>query len=156
MDKFCKFILEPFLFIFYLVMVTIMFIQIFCRYLLGFSFTWVEECSLYIYIWIVFISASLGFLKGIHISLEFFIEAMGKKASKIIYYFSIIAQISLFLFIFIQGINFVKVGARQLCTSIPMKRSIIYSVIPISSLLMILNTLYNVFFRKNKKLGGIK
>jgi C4-dicarboxylate transporter DctQ subunit len=49
-------------------------IQVFCRYLIGFSFTWMEELNRYVGVFITFLSAALGVKYGVHFSMDLFYE----------------------------------------------------------------------------------
>jgi C4-dicarboxylate transporter DctQ subunit len=46
------------------------FIEVFCRYLLGFSFTWMEELSRFSAVFAAFLGASLGVKYGMHFSMD--------------------------------------------------------------------------------------
>ena len=50
------------------------FVQVFCRYLLGFSFTWMDEISRYFGVLIAFLGASLGVKYGTHFSMDLVYE----------------------------------------------------------------------------------
>ena len=50
------------------------FVQVFCRYLLGFSFTWMDEVCRYLGVFIAFLGASLGVKYGTHFSMDLVYE----------------------------------------------------------------------------------
>lgn len=50
------------------------FVEVICRYLLDFSFTWLEEVSRNIGILVAFLGASLGVKYGVHFSMDFVYE----------------------------------------------------------------------------------
>ena len=49
-------------------------IQVFCRYVLGFSFSWMDEISRYLGVFIAFLGASLGVKYGTHFSMDLVYE----------------------------------------------------------------------------------
>jgi C4-dicarboxylate transporter, DctQ subunit len=49
-------------------------VQVFCRYVLGFSFTWMDEISRYVSVFIAFLGASLGVKYGSHFSMDLVYE----------------------------------------------------------------------------------
>lgn len=49
-------------------------VQVFCRYVLGFSFTWMDEISRYLGVFIAFLGASLGVKYGTHFSMDLVYE----------------------------------------------------------------------------------
>jgi TRAP-type C4-dicarboxylate transport system permease small subunit len=141
---FYRWALEPFLVAIYLMMVGIMFVQIFCRYLLGFSISWSEELSLYMYVWIVYIAAVLGLSRGVHVCLDFFVELLPQKLRRVVSFLGEIAQLGLYVFVLVLGCQLVKIGFRQIGTSVPITRALIYAIIPASALLMCINTVSNL------------
>ena len=50
------------------------FVQVFCRYVLNFSFTWMEELARYLAVFIAFLGASLGVKYGTHFSMDLVYE----------------------------------------------------------------------------------
>ena len=53
-------------------LVVLISMQVFCRYVLGFSISWVEEVSLILVIWFSFIAMAIGVKNHLHISIELF------------------------------------------------------------------------------------
>lgn len=49
-------------------------VQVFCRYVLGFSFSWMDEISRYLGVFIAFLGASLGVKYGTHFSMDLVYE----------------------------------------------------------------------------------
>lgn len=52
------------------VMTVIVGAQVFCRYLLGFSLTWVEPLAIQLMGWFIFMGAAVGIREGFHLSLD--------------------------------------------------------------------------------------
>ena len=50
------------------------FVQVMCRYLLNFSFTWEEEVARYLGVFVAFLGASLGVKYGMHFSMDLLFE----------------------------------------------------------------------------------
>ncbi len=50
------------------------FVQVFCRYVLNFSFTWMEELARYVGVFITFLGAALGAKYGVHFSMDLVYE----------------------------------------------------------------------------------
>jgi len=136
--------IEPLVVLFYLAMILIMFAAVLCRYVLGFSLPWSEEVSLYLYIWVVFMAAAIGLEHGVHIGLDVFIDLLPKAARLLADLAGLGAQLLLYAFIFVVGMQFVKLGAFQIGTSVPVSRALVYAVIPLSGLLMVIGTIIRI------------
>lgn len=50
------------------------FVQVFCRYVLNFSFSWSEELARYLGVFITFLGAALGVKYGLHFSMDLIYE----------------------------------------------------------------------------------
>ena len=50
------------------------FVQVFCRYVLGFSFTWMEEVGRHVSVLIAFLGAAIGVKYGTHFSMDLVYE----------------------------------------------------------------------------------
>ena len=61
---------------------TILFLQVVLRYV-GIGFVWVEELSIAMFIWLVFLGAALAFRRGEHPIVEFGAQALGRRLSPV-------------------------------------------------------------------------
>ena len=52
------------------VMVVLVLVNVFCRYLLNFSLVWAEEVSQYLMVWVCFLGAGLALRQGRHVAVE--------------------------------------------------------------------------------------
>jgi TRAP-type C4-dicarboxylate transport system permease small subunit len=65
-----------------MVMATLVFVNVVCRYVLGFSIIWAEEISQYLMIWIAFLGAGLAMREGRHVALEMLQDRLPAPASR--------------------------------------------------------------------------
>lgn len=56
-------------------MIVVVFLQVFCRFVIQGSLPWSEELARYLMIWTVFIGASIGAKEGAHIGVEALVAA---------------------------------------------------------------------------------
>lgn len=61
----------------------IIFVNVIMRYFMNQSLTWAEEVVKYLMIWIAFIGGSTCFRKGVHVSIDFIVDLVPKKAQVI-------------------------------------------------------------------------
>lgn len=57
-------------------------LQIFTRYLLGFSYSWTEEVARYLFIWVTFIGGSIAIKRSMLTKVEFFTDMLPPGVSK--------------------------------------------------------------------------
>lgn len=123
------------------VLMFVVFLQFFTRYILNDSLGWTEEVARFLLILVGFVGAILGARKGTHIFLEFFYRFLPAKVSKGL---AIIAElISLGFYGYMSWVG-VKLAMKtqQNMVSIPVPKSVIYWAVSFSLALMALFSVY--------------
>ena len=78
-DKYITLTEEFFVGIGVLITAFLVFTQVVSRFIFSFSFTWIEEMSQYIMLWVVFIAAALCVKKNEHVSVDVIFSVLPKK-----------------------------------------------------------------------------
>ncbi|UQZ89157.1 C4-dicarboxylate ABC transporter permease [Deltaproteobacteria bacterium Smac51] len=65
-----------------MLMIIVVFLQVFFRYVVHYSLPWSEELARYLMTWVVFIGASMGAREGVHIGVAAFVNIMPKAFQK--------------------------------------------------------------------------
>lgn len=71
-----------------LLMIVVVFLQVFFRYVVSYSLPWSEELARYLMTWVVFVGASMGAREGAHIGVAAFVNIMPKWFHKFAIVFS--------------------------------------------------------------------
>lgn len=66
-----------------LALAVVAFVQVFCRYTLGISFSWFEEGGRYVGIAITFLGAAIGARRGDHFAMDLVLTSVGATKAKI-------------------------------------------------------------------------
>lgn len=144
-----------FLIILSAIMVVVIFVQVFMRYVMQNSLSWTEELARYCFIWLIYIGISYGVKKQRHISVDA-ILLLFKERGKII--FSIIANL-LFLtfaiFVVIYGYDIssklLAWGQKSPANQIPM--GIVYLAAPVGMGLTAIRIIQNLIAQVLTLLG---
>ena len=132
------------------VMTVLIFVDVFCRYLLGFSIFWADEVSLILMIWFTFIALAVGVRKKNHIAIDFILNALPDKVQT-----KIVARVvDTFTFIFgvifvYFGIELCKIGTYSTLAATDLPSYTEYVFIPVSGLLVIYTSIENFIQRSN-------
>lgn len=124
---------------FFIVMVVLVFFQIVSRAILGTSYAWTGEIARFAMVWITFLGASFSFQYGAHISIDIFVKKFPIKIAKIITVMTSLIIFGFLVVLFYEGINLVKLGLTQKASALKIQMAYIFSIIPISSVCMMLN-----------------
>lgn len=115
--------------------------EVFVRYVLNDAIQWSEEVSRYAFIWIVFLGAPLGILRGIHIGMDILYRQASPRVQIVLSVVSHAGMLFFFYFLFRMGLEAVQLGRFQLTPALQISKAWVYAVIPIGGALMMLATL---------------
>ncbi len=116
----------------------IIFANVVARYFLYFSFTWAEEVTLYIMIWVTFIGADLCVRSGGHVNMDFVLSNLPRRMRRV-FFVGIGAVAGLFCFVLVgYGVDMtLKVAATgQTSSTLPLPFFLVYLAIPLGCALM--------------------
>ncbi len=120
------------------------------RYLLNSPLGWVEEVSLGLFIWAVFMGASSATKRRNHVSIDIVVDELPPKARKVADIVSLAITNILLLIILIYGYKKAMQSGAKITPLLKVPYPFIDIAVPIGSLYMIVNTIRNSLdiFRK--------
>lgn len=130
------------LFILFFVLVIAVFLQVLFRFVLEQPLAWTEELSRYLLVWITFLGAGYGMSIKAHPSIEILFDKAGPALKKVIHVVTTILIIFFFWQVFINSIEFIERSMVQTSPVLRLPMGLVYTVIPISSVLFVINLLY--------------
>ena len=120
----------------FLVMLLIVLIQVFCRYVLGNSLSWSEETARYLSVWITFLAIGLAFYKGELIGIDFVASLIPEKA-KPLFESASHAVVLFFIVIIIKyGFALAAFSMNQSAPTLRISMGYVYGAVPVGSLVM--------------------
>lgn len=124
--------------------------QVFSRYALNRPSAWSEELLTYGFAWMTFIAIALVFGKRDHMKLSFVIEKFsGQKRKNIEIINEIIVLIFSTLVFIYGGLTICKLTILQITPALQLKMGLIYSIIPITGILIDIFSILNIQEIKN-------
>lgn len=122
-------------------MISVILLQVFCRYVLNNALPWPEEAARALMIWMMAVVAGEAYLKGSFVAIDMLILALPQRLAsilKLLLYF--MAGIVLFK-LFTLGIDFFERGFRTRAASIHISRAWIYLAMPVCFFTMLLTNI---------------
>ena len=121
-----------------LLMIIVVFLQVFFRYVVHYSLPWSEELARYLMTWVVFIGASMGAREGVHIGVAAFVNLMPKWFQKFDVIFSGVCSMLFGLATAYVGFLAVRhiASMGQVSPAMEIPMWIAYLPIPVGSFLM--------------------
>lgn len=124
---------------FLVIMVVIIFLQIISRILIQSSFPWTEELARFLMIWLTFLGAAFSFQYGAHIGITLITNKIPRKLAAVVQVIVCLLCVSLFSILIVQGYDLVMRSTTQVSPALGLPMNYVYTIIPISGLLMTLN-----------------
>ncbi len=128
----------------FVIIFSVMLLQIFFRYVLNSPLVWTEELCRYLFIWICFLGWTIALRRKSHIRISFFLERLPFAAQKVI---TLVFQILIFVFL----VQLVRYGVAMTARSFSVPTvtlffswAYVYVAAPLSALIMILYSVLDV------------
>ncbi len=120
------------------VFVCLLFLQVIVRTLFSFSFSWVEELSIYMFVWFVFFGASYAAKMGAHNRVTFQFKFLPPRTIKYIEAFADLFWLAFNVIFVYLAIDFIanKMNRFQSSQTLGFHLSWVYVVLPIAFTLM--------------------
>lgn len=114
--------------------------QVFFRYVMESALYWTEEVSRYLMIWLVFIAAGIAVERGTHISVDILLQHL-PLPRQWVERFNLLVTLIFALVLIWQGVVLSGRSMGQMAATLPIPMGIIYLAMPVSGLLIAVNTL---------------
>lgn len=147
LNKFIKWILI----ILFFLLVVVVFLQVLFRFVLEQPLAWTEELSRYLLVWITFLGAGYGMSIKAHPSIEILFEKAGPSLKKVLNVVTTILIIFFFWQVIINSFEFIGRSMAQTSPVLRLPMGLVYTVIPISSVLFVINLLFVVITEWRKE-----
>lgn len=119
--------------------------QVFMRYVIHRPSTMSEDILSFSFVWISLLATALVFGERDHMNLSFFVGKMTPKMQKVIAVFSEVLVLAVSILVFLYGgKGLLGVGALQVSPTLGITMDIIYSVVPISGILIMAYAIINI------------
>jgi TRAP-type C4-dicarboxylate transport system permease small subunit len=135
----------------FFIMVIAVFLQVLFRFVLDQPLAWTEELARYLLIWIAFLGTGYAMSVKAHPSIELLFEKASISVKKVLIVVSTGLMIFFFWNIVVNSIEFIQRSMTQTSPVLHVPMGLVYTVIPISSVLFVMNLLYIVISEWGKE-----
>jgi C4-dicarboxylate transporter DctQ subunit len=129
-----------------LVMLGLVLVGVFYRYVVDQALSWYDEFAGYILVWITMYGSVVGLARGKHISFETLVEKLPRGWQRAAEVFATLCVLSFSLVVLVSGWELIREMGGETAISLPeVKMAWIYSVMPIAAALMVLVGVVQLF-----------
>ena len=159
MRKYLNWFVEAFLAALMAVMITVVLLQIFFRYLIGSPLGWTEEIGNFAMIWGSFLGSYVAFRRGNHLRIELLYLILPNVGRRICLIIGDLALAGFSGFLVFKGIPFAKKFMYLLSPNLEFPMGISYLIVPITGILFLIHLLpevYQLLFRADSATALLK
>jgi TRAP-type C4-dicarboxylate transport system permease small subunit len=124
------------------VMTTLVFMNVVCRYILNFSIIWAEEVSQYLMVWVAFLAAGLALREGRHVAIEMLQDRLPSRARRMMRHLVAVLLILFMGILIVLGFQFAHFAWDQETPVLNIPLGIVYLAVPIGALLLMIHLFF--------------
>ena len=132
-------------------MVSLVFMQVFTRYVLRNTPSWSEEIVLLLMMWFGFLSIVIGFRRHSHLKVTIFTDHLPKIIQTILVKATDVLVIAFGALLVIEGIQFVELTWSSYLPVSGLRQGIQFLIIPIAGAITVIYGLVSVFSRRDEQ-----
>jgi TRAP-type C4-dicarboxylate transport system permease small subunit len=129
----------------FVAILVVMVLQVAFRYVLNSPLTWTEELARILFIWACYLGAPVATRRGNHVTILFVLERVPKRLARLVGWGIQALSLVFFLELAILGAILAVRSHSVEAITLPIPWSCIYLAVPVSGVLMILQTLQGGF-----------
>ena len=122
------------------ILVCIVFFQVFTRYVLGFTPRWSEETAVILMIWLGFITTAIGVKRGTHLSISAVVDLLPKSVQKVVFYFDELAVMLFGIILLIYGRDLAIHTMSSTLPATQLPAGVLYASLPVAGIMIIFYT----------------
>lgn len=134
------------------VLTTAVFTQVIFRFVLKKPLAWTEELAIYCLVWLTFLGAAYALSQRAHIGVDFFTQLFPLVVRKIIYTVATFISLVFYIIMVTYGYRLMIQGFAQTSSVFKIPMGAVYSVIPLSGIILIINLIF-IFVQDIKSEG---
>ncbi len=120
------------------------FCSVFSRYVLNDPWRWTEETARLLFVWMLFMAASIGVRRGLHFRFTLLLDSVGRTPKGMLEILSNVWVIFFSAIMLVRGATFAILNLKQLTPALQIPWGWVYISVPISGALMILYSLEHI------------
>jgi len=137
------------------IMVFVVSLQVFCRYVLNSALLWPEELTVFLMSWMTFIGAAIALRGWEHIGIDFFVRKLSTKMRDIVNLFVRFLVLIFVVFLLVTGINLVTTSSHMISDALRISLVWPRLSVPVGAAFMLIHVIHltyqDIINLRNKK-----
>ena len=129
-------ILEVFMVTILTIMVGLVFGNVVARYVFNSAITWAEEVARFLFVWLTFVGASFGLMKGLHLGMDMVVARFSPRTrslTEVVNGFIILAFLGVWV---VGGVHLIQANLDYMSPATGFSMGLVYLIGPLAAVLM--------------------
>jgi len=117
-------------------MVVLVFGNVVARYVFNSAITWAEEVSRFLFVWLTFVGASFGFMKGLHLGMDLVVSKLAPRTQAAIRVLNHVIILLFLLVWVVGGMRLIEANLSYMSPATGFSMGLVYMIGPLAAVLM--------------------
>ncbi len=123
------------------IMVALVFGNVVARYIFNSAITWAEEVARFLFVWLTFVGASFGLMKGLHLGMDMLITRLRPQTQKVVAVVNGVITLAFLLVWAVGGVHLIEANLAFMSPATGFSMGLVYMIGPLAAVLMGFDTL---------------
>lgn len=134
-------ILEVIMVIILTTMVGLVFGNVVARYVFNSAITWAEEVARFLFVWLTFVGASFGLLKGLHLGMDMLVARLKPGTRNVVECVNALITLAFLGVWIVGGVHLIQANLDYMSPATGFSMGLVYMIGPLAAVLMGVETI---------------
>ena len=134
-------ILEVIMVVILSTMVVLVFGNVVARYVFNSAITWAEEVSRFLFVWLTFVGASFGLMKGLHLGMDMLVVRLKPRTRSIVELANGLITLAFLGVWMVGGVHLIEANLDYMSPATGFSMGLVYMIGPLAAILMTFETI---------------
>ena len=121
-------------------MVGLVFGNVVARYVFNSAITWAEEVARFLFVWLTFVGASFGLMKGLHLGMDIIVARLKPRTRNIVEVVNGIITLTFLGVWIVGGVHLIQANLDYMSPATGFSMGLVYMIGPFAAVLMSVET----------------
>ena len=134
-------ILEVIMVVILSTMVALVFGNVVARYVFNSAITWAEEVARFLFVWLTFVGASFGLMKGLHLGMDMLVVRLKPRTRSIVELAKALITLAFLGVWMVGGVHLIEANLDYMSPATGFSMGLVYLIGPLAAVLMGIETI---------------
>jgi TRAP-type transport system small permease protein len=134
-------ILEVIMVVILSTMVVLVFGNVVARYVFNSAITWAEEVARFLFVWLTFVGASFGLMKGLHLGMDMLVVRLTPRIRSLVAFANALVTLAFLGVWMVGGVHLIEANLDYMSPATGFSMGLVYMIGPLAAILMTFETI---------------